>query len=219
MNITFRTFLVTALISLLPGCSEIPKKDPAKAGPLFTAANVTRLGRIPPEIRRVIVLPAAGSREMTEDSLERIDRAITEELTRTGRFEVTTVAREEFHRMFGPRALSSSTPLPPEFFEKLVKTYAADGIIFTDVTAFSAYPPLNLGLRVKLANAVDRQIIWAADNLFSAADPAVANSARRHALKLGRDRGPGDLSHTILQNPSRFAGYAAAATFEGLPSP
>lgn len=154
---------------------------------------------------------------MTEESLERIDRAVTEELTRTGRFEVVVVPREEFHRMFGPRALSTVDPLPPELFDKMVKGYAADGVLFTDVTAFSAYPPLNLGLRIKLANVADHQIVWATDNLFSAADPAVANSARRHALKLGADRGPGDLSHTILQNPSRFAGYAAAASFEALP--
>jgi hypothetical protein len=60
--------------------------------------------------------------------------------------------------------------------------------------------------------------MWAADNVFSATNPAVANSARRHALKLGRDRGPGDLSHTILQSPSRFAAYALHETFATLPN-
>ena len=212
-----RRFLLLPSFALLVGCSELPKADPAKAGPFFTPSNVTRLGRIPAEMRRVVIFPASGDAQMTEDSLERIDRAITEELTRTGRFEVAVFPRQEFHRMFGPRALSTVDPLPPELFEKLVKAYGADGILFTDVTAFSAYPPLNLGLRIKLANVVDHQIVWSADNIFSAADPAVANSARRHALKLGSDRGPGDLSHTILQNPSRFAAYAAASTFEALP--
>jgi len=216
MNLASRLFIVASL-SFLVGCSELPKSDPAKSGPFFTPTNVTRLGRIPAELRRVVVLPASGGPQMTEDSLNRIDQAITEELTRTGRFEVALVPREEFHRMFGPRALSTVDPLPPELFEKMVKAYAADGILFTDVTAFSAYPPLNVGLRLKLANVADHQIVWAADNLFSAADPAVANAARRHALKLGNDRGPGDLSHTILQNPSRFAAYAAASTFEALP--
>lgn len=217
MNLAFR-FLVFAPFALLVGCSELPKSDPAKAGPFFTPSNVTRLGRLPAELRRVIVLPSAGGPQMTEESLERIDRAITEELTRTGRFEVAVMPRESFHRLFGPRALSPVDPLPPDLFDKIVKNYGADGVVFTDVTAFSAYPPLNLGLRIKLANVVDHQIVWAADNLFSAADPAVANSARRYALKLGADRGPGDLSHTILQNPSRFASYAAASSFEALPA-
>lgn len=216
MNLAFR-FLASASFALLIGCSELPKSDPAKSGPFFTPNNVTRLGRLPTELRRVLVLPASGGPQMTEDSLERIDRAITEELTRTGRFEVAVIPREDFNRMFGRRALSTVDPLPADFFDKIIKNYAVDGVLFTDITAFSAYPPLNLGLRIKLANTANRQIVWAADNIFSAADPAVANSARRHALKLGADRGPGDLSHTILQNPSRFAAYAAASSFEALP--
>ncbi len=120
--------------------------------------------------------------------------------------------------MFGKSAIASVEELPSGFFEKLGKAYGADAILFTDVTTFSAYPPLALGLRMKLARISDRVIWWAADNVFSAAEPAVSNSARRHALKVGADRGPGDLSHTILQNPSRFAGYALAETFGTLPA-
>lgn len=206
-----------ALIAFLAGCSELPKRDPAKDGPFFTPSNVTHQGRLPIELRRVLTLPASGGPQMSEESLERIDRSIVEELTRTGRFEVAAITRDELHRLFGIRAISSIEPLPHDFFEKLAKLYAADGVLFTDVTVFSPYPPLNLGLRFKLGRLIDHQIVWAADNVFSAANPSVANAARRHALKLGADRGPGDLSHTILQNPARFAAYAAAASFDALP--
>ena len=212
-----RRCLLPVLLLALMGCAELPKVDSAKAGPFYTPSNVTRLGRLPAEIRRVLVLPVFGGPEITEESLERISRAVFEELNRTGRFETATLARTEFQRLAGVRTLSSLDPIPPDLIQKLAKAYAADGILFTDVTAFSPYPPLSLGLRMKLASVSDQQILWAADNLFSAADPAVANSARRYALKLGADRGPGDLSHTILQNPTRFATYAAAATFEALP--
>lgn len=210
-------FFVSGFLALLVGCSELPKSDPAKAGPFFTPVNATRLGRLPAEVRRVVLLPAYGSSQMTEESLDRIDQAVAEELNRTGRFETAVASREQFSRLFGARALSSIEALPHDALAKLAKTYGADAVLFTDVTAFSPYPPLVLGLRMKLAQVSDQQILWAADNVFSASDPGVANSARRHALKLGTDRGPGDLSHTILQNPSRFASYAAAATFETLP--
>lgn len=216
MSPAYRLF-VPLLLATLVGCSEIPKRDPAKAGPFFTPANTTRLGRLPAEVRRVIILPSFGGPQITEESLNNIDTAVAEELNRTGRFETTVITRDELHLITGQRALSSTGALPPDLFEKLIKAHAADGVLFTDITSFSAYPPLVLGLRMKLAQFSDQQILWAADNVFSGADQAVANSARRHALQLGADRGPGDLSHTILQNPSRFAGYAAAATFQTLP--
>lgn len=215
--IASRSFVVLVAVAALCGCSELPKRDPAKGGPFFTPANVTRLGRLPEEMRRVVVLPAYGGPQITEDSLQRIDQVVLEELNRTGRFETTLMSRDDFQRLAGARTLSSLDALPPDLLDKVAKMFGADGVLFTDVTTFSAYPPLTLGLRMKLAHATDHQIIWAADNTFSASDPAVANSARRHALKMGSDRGPGDLSHTVLQNPTRFAAYATAATFESLP--
>jgi hypothetical protein len=206
--------------ALAASCShiKIPGADTAKNGPFFVPTNASNRGPLPVELRRILLLPATGTGDMTEDSLGRVDEAVLNELTRTGKFETVTISRGELQQMFGKLGISSVEALPPDFFEKLGKAYAADGVLFTDVTNFSAYPPLVIGLRMKLARISDHVIWWAADNIFSAADPAVSNAARRHALKLGSDRGPGDLSHTILQNPSRFAGYAVADTLTTLPA-
>jgi hypothetical protein len=206
-----------AAAGIFSACSELPHRDAAKAGPFFTPSNVTVSSPLPATMRRVAVLPASGNRQITEESLERISEAVRTELNRTGRFEVVPVSRLDLRRLVGALTIESTQPLPPELLEKIKSMFGADGVLLTDVTSFSAYPPLELGLRMKLADLSDGKIIWASDNIFSAADPAVANSARRHVLKLGTDRGPGDLSHTVLQNPSRFAAYAAAATFEMLP--
>jgi hypothetical protein len=164
------------------------------------------------------VLPVASSEALSEDTLARISDVVSTELTRTARFEVTVLKPDELRQVSGLRSALSTAALPPDFFEKLAARYGVEGILFTDITTYSPYPPLTVGLRFKLARVVDRQIIWAADNVFAASDPAVANSARRHSLKLGADRGPGDLSHTILQNPSRFTAFAAAESFATLPS-
>lgn len=169
-------------------------------------------------MRRVLVLPAAGTAQMTEETLVAIDEQVNATLTRTSKFETVSITREEFKQMFGQTALASVAELPNGFFEKLAKNYGTDAVLFTDITTYSPYPPLSIGVRQKLARTSDRVIWWAADNVFSAADPAVANSARRFALKLGADRGPGDLSHTVLQNPSRFAAFAFTETFATLPT-
>ncbi len=218
-----RLLLLAALALGLSGCAKLPiKRDGAKAGPFFTPVNVTAASpRLPADIRRVLLLPiSADGLAIPEENLSRLDAAFLAELNRTARFEVVTLTRDELARITGSRQLNSTSPLPPAFIDRLFNIYnpyAADAVLFVDLTAWSAYPPLAIGIRTRLAPIRESQILWAADNNFSAADPAVANSARRHALSLSKSSGPTDLSHTILQNPTRFASYAAAATFETLP--
>jgi hypothetical protein len=166
------------------------------------------------------VLPVAGGPALTEETLVKLDSVCQSELTRTGRFEVVPLSRDALAAIIGTRQISSIEKLPAVFLEKLFNiynAYGADAILFIDVTAYSPYPPLLLGLRTKLARVTDGDIIWAADNVFAASEPAVSNSARRHAQGLGTDRGLTDFNHTILQNPQRFAGYVAAATFLTIP--
>ncbi len=212
---------VFALLSLaLAGCTLIPKIDRTLNGPFFTPSNVKAAAKIPADVRRVIILPVYGGPALTEQTLLKLDAVCLSELTRTARFEVVPLSRDELAKITGTRQISSVEKLPAVLVDKLFNiynTYGADAVLFVDVTAYSAYPPLLVGLRTKIAKVTDGEIIWATDNLFAAAEPAVANSARRHAEGLGTDRGRTDLSHTILQNPQRFAGYAAAATFLTLP--
>jgi hypothetical protein len=175
---------------------------------------------MPAEVRRVVVLPVSGGPTLTEETLLSLDEVCQSELNRTGRFEVVPLTRDALAAIAGVRQISSVEKLPVVLIEKLLNiynSYGADAILFIDVTTYSPYPPLKLGLRTKLARVSDGEIIWAADNVFNAAEVPVANSARHHAEALGTDRGKTDLSHTILQNTQRFAGYAAAATFLTLP--
>jgi hypothetical protein len=213
--------IVFALLSfLIVGCSALPKRDSAIVGPFYTPTNVKAIAKIPADVRRVIVLPVAGGPALTEETLLKLDAICHAELTRTARFEVVPLSRDTLAEITGSRQISSVDKLPTVLIDKLFNiynSYGADAVLFIDVTTYSPYPPLVLGLRTKLARVIDGEIIWATDNVFAAAEPAVANSARHHALALGSDRGQVDLSHTILQNPQRFAGYVAAATFLTLP--
>jgi hypothetical protein len=215
----FTCLLATSLA--VAGCSELPRADSARVGPHFQPTNVRATAtRLPPDFRRVVVLPVAGEREHSEETLTKLDDVMRNELNRLGRFEVVSISREQLAQWCGVRQLNSTDALPAGFAEKILaqpNTFGADGVLFIDLTAYSPYPPLSAGLRTKLARVRDREILWAADHVFTAANPAVANAARKFALELGSDRGPGDLSHTVLQNPSRFASYAAAATFGTLP--
>lgn len=215
------SLLLTALALGLSACTNPLHPDSAKTGPFFTPKNVHGAPRLPDDFRRVAILPmAAAGADISEETLNKLDAIFLAELNRTAVFETTSVTRDELNKLFETRQITSVQVMPPGFLDHFFNVhnqYAADGILYLDVTNYSPYPPLKLGVRAKLARLRDGEIIWAADLVFSAAEPAVANSARRYTLQSGLKQSPGDLSHTILQNPSRFASYVANATYETLP--
>lgn len=220
---SLRLLLLAPLAIALFGCGQLPKRDGAKAGPFFTPTNVkSSVTAMPANIRRVLLLPiSADGIALSEENLNRLDATFYSELTNAARFEVVTLTRDELARVTGARQLNSTASLPPAFIDRIFNVYnqyAADAVLFIDLTTYSPYPPLAVGLRARLAPIRQSEILWAADILYSAENPAVANSARRHALALGKSSGPTDLSHSILQNPTRFAAFTAATTFSTLPT-
>jgi hypothetical protein len=100
---------------------------------------------------------------------------------------------------------------------KIRREFAADAVLWVDVTAYRSFRPLTLGVRAKLATVTETRLLWTFDTIFSANDPLVANSARHHFIDQTQSPVPADLTPAVLQSPSKFATYVAAATFATLP--
>lgn len=200
---------------LLGGCMQPGRYDPARTGPFFTPTNHVgepSLGGI----RRVVVLPVWSGEAAPSETAADLDPVVLASLQDQHRFEIVTLSREDSRRRFRFEAFSSAAALPADFLATLRREFAADAVLFVDVTVYRAYRPLALGLRAKLATADGTRLIWTFDNVFSAEVAAVANSARNHFLEAD-NRVPADLTHGVLQSPSRFAAYASAAMFATLP--
>lgn len=199
----------------LVGCMHPAAYDTARIGPFFTPANYVgepSLGGI----RRVVVLPAwTGVAALVETAAD-LDPVILASLQHEHRFEIVALSREESRNRFRSEAFSSAAALPHDLLPTLRREFAADAVLFVDVTVYDAYRPLTLGLRAKLATIDGARLVWTFDSIFSADDPAVANAARHFYLAADR-RVPADLTHGVLQSPSRFAAYASAAMFATLP--
>lgn len=213
------TLLASGLLAvlLLAGCETAPDlDDPVRFGPYYEPKNFHGDARLPADVRRVLVLPVAVGHLAPEETAETLDRVVAAALQAQQRFEVVPFTRAEALRLFGQREVSSTAALPHGMLEQLTSRYAVDAILFTDVTVFQPYRPQSLGLRSKLATVRDVRIIWNFDEIVSAADPAVANSARREALK-AKGTEPIDRSPATLLSPSRFAAFAADAMFRTLP--
>jgi hypothetical protein len=204
-------------LALLSGCMTPSFDDPARLGPFFTPQNHVgdaSLGGL----RRVVVLPVCGGALAPVETVAALDPVIVAALQQQHRFEVVPLTREQSRREFHFEEIPSVAALPHDFLATLQREFAADAVLFIDITVFRPYRPIGLGLRAKLATlSTAPRLVWTFDNVFSADDPAVANSARQHFL--GADRGgvPADLSPGVLQSPARFAEYAADAMFATLP--
>ena len=204
-------------LMLAAGCQTPPYNDPARLGPFFTPSNHVGDPVLPNGLRRVVLLPLAGESVAPGASLAALDPVVSAALQHQNRFEVIALTRTECLRLFGVEELSSVEMLPANFMAALRREYAADAVLFVDVTVFRAYRPLEIGLRAKLATTQEVRLVWTFDTLFTAADPTTANSARHFALAGSRQDVPADLTAAVLQSPSQFTAYAAETMFATLP--
>jgi hypothetical protein len=217
--------LLLGLALLATGCvGGLPRRDGAVAGPFFAPTNTRSAHSLPAEIVRVAVLPLApdGPR-LTEEQLARLDPVLHAGFARTLRAEHVPVSPALMRRLARAPRLPSTAAWPADFLARLRAETGADAVLFLDLTAYQAHPPLRVGLRARLqrldpALGGDRALLWAADNMFDAAAAPVANSARRFVRQPDDvSRAPADRSTTVLQSPSQFLTYVAEATFVTLP--
>ncbi len=209
--------LFAALIALT-GCMHPPAHDEARTGPFHAAVNHAADPQLPQTLRRVVLLPVAGGSAADAESAAALGPVFAAELQKQNRFEVVTLTREDLLRRFRRPEVLSTASLPHDFMAKLRRDLAVDGVMFVDLTVYKPYRPMVVGVRAKLATAgEDVRLVWTFDNVFSTADPATANSARRHFINSDRGGIPADLTPGVLHSPSRFAEYAAAQAFATLP--
>lgn len=199
------------------GCQSPVVADPARSGPFFQPVNHAGDLALPPTLRRVVLLPVAGGEFADGVALAGLDAIFGTELQRQNRFEVVVLDRSECRRRFGAEEFSSSAALPRDFLPKIRREFAADAVLWIDVTAYRSFRPLTLGVRGKLATITETRLLWTFDTIFSANDPLVANAARHHFIDQTQTTVPADLTPAVLQSPSKFATYVAAATFATLP--
>jgi hypothetical protein len=167
-------------------------------------------------IRRVALLPVYHNRFPAEALLD-LDVAFNSELAKKTVFEVVTVSRPEMEALIGLREVPSVGKVPGDLFAKLKERYGVDGVMFTDVTHYSPYRPVAVGVRSKLVDIEQGRIHWASDVLYDSSNAQVAAAAQEYQKVLGQNHFPveGDYG-TILMSPRLFAQFAAHANYVSL---
>lgn len=225
MNVTWsdRRFRYLALLiasGWLAGCGTVELTMSERVwGPDYQPGNIHRLPTgVPEQVRRVAVLPlVADSRSaQAEAGAEAMQSVLVSELTRSGAFEIVTVSADELTHATGRGQWTAEGKLPPAFLQHLRERHACEAVLFSRLTQYRAYPPLAVGWSFKLVECPAKasetpRILWAADEVFDAGNPAVVNSARRHYLAQLKSPGPLADSQTAVTSPRRFAQYTLHA--------
>ncbi|MBC8003397.1 MAG: hypothetical protein H7X97_12490 [Opitutaceae bacterium] len=220
-NISLIVF--AAMAGLGAGCATSFERMQDKfemTGPVHSVSNVFRSKELMTgQIRRVAVLPVTTSGRTTafESGSETLAPGLFRELDQTGRFETVLVKPEQLRQWTGRAGWNASDALPLEFFKRLREATGCDAVLFSQLTHYQAYPPMTVGWRLQLVDAVSTRPWWACDEVFNAEDATVARAARRYydAHPPGPDTT--ETSRGILYSPRRFGAYAANAMVATLP--
>ena len=168
------------------------------------------------QLRRVALLPMHSS-TLPDQYVRALDAAFLFELSKRGLFEVVPVSRAQMEALFGERQFASTDALPADALARLREQCGVDGVLFTDLTHFSPYRPVSMGVRTKLVAAKTGQIRWAFDYVFDAGNAAVAEAAKRFQLAFSNEHQPlTSDGGSILLSPARFAKYVANETYASL---
>ena len=179
-----------------------------------------RLPVLPPQLQRVAVLPlaAAGPKADLPDGCEALEPVLLDELVRTEKFEVVSVRPEELARQFLARGVDGGGRVAQGIFDSLRREYGCDAVLFCELTVYHAYAPLSVGWRLKLADARTRKIIWAADEVFDAGQPAVSRKARQFMANRDPAAGGDEIRWRLASSPRQFGSYTAAELLSRLPA-
>jgi hypothetical protein len=215
-----RIFLAAALVTALVGCySTLKTKNVSRENyrPKDEPRNVVGVKVLPVELHRVVVLPIYWNNDPKSDFVSDLDVILQLSLQRTNAFEVVPIDREVLFKLFHEYQLSSVSILPDDLLTVLAQKYAADAVMFIDLTQNRPYRPIAIGLRAKLVDAKSAKILWAVDSLFDSADPAVAVAAIDFSARGTYTAKNRESSGSILLSPRAFASFVADSIFGTLP--
>jgi hypothetical protein len=238
MNVSiFAKRLFLAAIIFI-GCAPAGKSaglfgGDAKSDNIFVAAPV-----LPTHVKRIILLPLAHDNSQVDlaSGCEMLTPVLQAELIKTKRFEVISADVKTIQATTGQPTWTGAEALPPDFFGSLQRVYGCDAVLFCQLTTFHAYVPLAIGWRMKLVDVATQKIIWSADVVFDASEPAVSKSAQefekqqrgtaekpqnifnRIVAWLNREPAPAtDEPWTVLNSPRYFGQFSAMKLLQTLP--
>ncbi|MFN0205084.1 MAG: hypothetical protein ACKVS6_02075 [Planctomycetota bacterium] len=197
LRITF----ITVLACCAGACSAV--SDTMRTVPAFRSEEFVNLN-----LRRVVFVPLADETAGGADVVA-VERAFVEEFEKGTSIEMISLdlSDDRFANNDNPRRTGK---YKLETILELAIRHGADAVLFGAVTAFRAYPPQNLGLRLDMISANSGLTLWSCNAHFDMADRDAANAVESAYANYSA-RSVDSYNWTLTQvSPARFAGLVAA---------
>ena len=211
--------LIAAITGLLTGCKTpgvvaVDLSRPYHPDNVYLAAS-----KLPAKMKRVAVMPLACDAQQTDLAAggEALGPILTAVLIGSKKFEVVQVSRGELRRLTGRAEWTGNEELPAGFLGSLKREYGCDAVMFCELTEYRAYPPLEIGWRLRLVEVGGKKTIWVGDEQFDAGKPGVIAAALHYHEMQQRQYGDDTTDWLTVNSPRWFGEYSLDSLFKTLP--
>ncbi|MCX5645712.1 MAG: hypothetical protein NTZ17_13705 [Phycisphaerae bacterium] len=198
-----------AMLALLAACSCESQQDDAMANAYYLSPNkdLRRLGRI-----ALVEMDAASSSP-------EIAAAVTDSL----------FLETQKKQVFGVMVVRRDDPMWQSLQENLDSLQAlrqlvavrealnCNGLLVGTVTRYQPYPHMVLGLRLKLLDLTDGQLLWGMEQVWDSADRSIQKRIKTYLKDQRRSEQSGLHEELVVVSPltfCKFVAYEVAGTFE-----
>lgn len=201
--------LATGLVlGMLCGCGSSDRDTMANAYYLNSQENVRELGRVTlVELDNMSNYPAI-SVDMS--------RALFLELQKKQVFSVATIARDD--PAWHPLQENLDTLQAMQALLQMRERLRCNGLLVGTITEYRSYPRLAIGLRLKLLDLSNGQILWGVEQVWDSTDRNLQKRMQAYFRKQRRS-GSNPLPEQLVGVSSlefaKFAAYEVAQTLDG----
>jgi hypothetical protein len=209
--------LVAAALALT-GCATSAPWPVACSSAEYKVHNVYRpTQHIPVHIRRVAVLPISAEPGdwQAYHGRDELQSVLLKEMGKAQRFELVAASPELLVHLTGRDSWCADELLPHDFCEQLEAELGCDAILLSHLRPYHPYKPLVMGWNVKLLDLHSQSIVWSVDEVFDAAQPAVARAAQNYH-QTQRFRWAAEET-MVLASPRHFGEFTLHAVCDALP--
>jgi hypothetical protein len=112
--------------------------------------------------------------------------------------------------------IEPDTEFTPELFQEIRSKLKCDGILTGTITTFSPHPHTAVGLKMKMLDLSDGQLVWAIDQVWDSTDKNIEQKIKKYFKQQISDSSSTQ-EQLVSISPIeffKFVGYEVAATLE-----
>ncbi len=199
---------VCMVLSLLCGCESSSKSTMANSYYLSEHEDLQELGRV--------TLAELDSTSNYPELSRDVTKALFLELQKKQVFSVTTVARDDPAWLALQENLDSLQAMQALLLIR--EKFRSNGLLVGTITEYRPYPRLALGLRLKLIDLTDGQLLWGIEQVWDSTDRNVQKRMRAYYRSDRRSDAnplPEELLAVSPLEFIRFATFETAQTLDG----